>query len=76
MVHGKMIELYADLVDKVRERRQEHGSKNSLMDRVLDGQEKLGLSEHQVCFIGGVALDGGSDTSGVVTLTFMKAMTC
>src|ERR1700712_2684799 len=76
MVHGKMFQLYADLVNTVRQRRQEHGSKGSLIDRVLDGQEKLGLNEHQVCFIGGVAMDGGSDTSGVTILSFMKAMTC
>ncbi len=76
MVHGKMIGLYADLVNTVRHRRQERGSRGSLIDHVLDNQEKLGLNEHQVCFLGGVAMDGGSDTSGATVLSFLKAMTC
>jgi cytochrome P450 family 619 len=75
-VHDEMLRLYADLVNRVRKRREEHGSKDSLIDVVLDGQEKFRLNEHQLCFLGGVAMDGGSDTTGATMLNFMKAMTC
>ena len=75
-VHAEMIKLYSDMVNRVRERRETQGSKSSMIDRVLGSQEKLELSEHQLCFLGGVAMDGGSDTTGAAILSFMKAMTC
>lgn len=75
-VHDGMFQLYADLLGVVRERRKNHVNKSSFMDRVLDSEEKLGLNEHQLSYLGGVAMDGGSDTSSVVILTFIKAMVC
>ena len=75
-VHDEMHQLYGDMIDLVRRRRQEQGSKHSLIDRVLDRQEKLELTEHQLWLLGGVAMDGGSDTSSAAILSFLKAMTC
>ena len=75
-VHDEMHGLYEDTLDSVKQRRQERGTKKSLMGRVLDTQEKHGLTDHQVLLLGGVAMDGGSDTSSAAILSFMKAMTC
>ncbi|EXJ63278.1 uncharacterized protein A1O5_11599 [Cladophialophora psammophila CBS 110553] len=74
--HQKMHQLYIDLLAVVKQRRQKQGGKSSLMDRVLDKEEKLNLSNHQILLLGGVALDGGSDTSATALLNFIKAMTC
>jgi cytochrome P450 len=75
-VHDEMHGLYAGMVNKVKDRRQQRGRKDSLVDRVLDQQEKLNLTEHEVWFLAGVAMEGGSDTSSASILCFMKAMTC
>lgn len=75
-VHDQMFQLYAELLNIVRERRKNHGNKNSFMDRILDAETKVGLNEHQMSYLGGVCLDGGSDTSSVVILAFIKAMVC
>lgn len=44
------------------------------MDNVLDQNGKLGLNDHQLYFIGGVALEGGSDSSSSVIKTCMHAL--
>jgi cytochrome P450 len=44
------------------------------MDNVLDQNGKLGLNDHQLYFLGGVALEGGSDTSSSVINTCMHAL--
>ena len=63
VVRDEMDSLYGDVVKSVIKRREGRGSKNSFTDRVLDKQEKLNLSPHQLYFLGGVAMEGGSDTS-------------
>ncbi|KAJ5667194.1 m-hydroxybenzyl alcohol hydroxylase [Penicillium longicatenatum] len=45
------------------------------MDRVLDRMEKTPLSESQLRFLGGVLMEGGSDTSSSLILTIIQAMT-
>jgi hypothetical protein len=73
-VGDEMNKLYADTLDKVDERRK-HNNSNSFMDKVLDQNEKLGLSRHQLYFLGGVCMEGGSDTSSSVIIAFVQAMT-
>ncbi|KIX02156.1 uncharacterized protein Z518_08095 [Rhinocladiella mackenziei CBS 650.93] len=75
-VKREMDSLYGDVVRSVIKRREEKGSKGSFMDKVLDKQGKLNLSPHQLYFLGGVAMEGGSDTSSSCILSFLKAMTC
>jgi cytochrome P450 family 619 len=69
-----MHELYCGLTEHVRKRRQTSGSKNSVIDRLMDQQEKTGITEHQVTLLAGVTTKGGSDTSASVLSSFMQAM--
>ncbi|KAI9777088.1 MAG: hypothetical protein M1816_004914 [Peltula sp. TS41687] len=72
---GDLMEaLYSELLDRVISRREQHGSKATFMDKVLDQQEKLQLTRSQLYFLGGVLLEGGSDTSSGTILAFMHAM--
>lgn len=75
-VSDEMHSLYRDTIESVAERRQTTGGRNSFMDRIFDRQDKLNLNKHQLYFLGGVAMEGGSDTSSAGILAFVKAMTC
>jgi cytochrome P450 len=74
-VEQLMKALYGDVLAKVRERRTAGIQRHSFMDSVLDSQEKLELSENQLMFLGGVLMEGGSDTSSSLILSLMQAMT-
>lgn len=74
-VSAEMNKLYSGALDYVQERRRTVGNKGSFMDTVLDQNEKLGLTRHQLYFLGGVLMEGGSDTSSSVILAFIHAMT-
>jgi cytochrome P450 family 619 len=73
-----MNELYASALKRVQVRRERSEGKNStksFMDTVLDQSEKLGLSRHELYFLGGVLMEGGSDTSSSIIIAFIHAMT-
>ena len=74
-IGNQMERLYDDILAKVIERR-ESGQKHNgcFMDRVLDQQEKNGLGPNQLRFIGGVLMEGGSDTSSSLILAIVQAM--
>ena len=55
-------------------RRQAIGSVNSIVDLVLDQQEKNGLTTHQVTLFAGVMIKGGSDTTASVLTSTIQAM--
>lgn len=74
-VSDNMNELYAEYLDRVELRRRKVGSNGSFMDIVLEQNEKLGLTRHQLYFLGGVLMEGGSDTSSSIILAFIHAMT-
>lgn len=74
-VSNEMNKLYGRMLDHVQQRRETTGSKGSFMDTVLDKNEKLGLDRHQLYFLGGVLMEGGSDTSSAIILAFIHAMT-
>ncbi|KAI8670225.1 Fumitremorgin C synthase [Fusarium keratoplasticum] len=74
-VGAEMNKLYGSALDRVRERRRSKGSKDSLMDSLLEQEDKLGLTNHQLYFLGGVLMEGGSDTSSSIILAFIQAMT-
>ncbi|CAG7927344.1 unnamed protein product [Penicillium olsonii] len=75
---GRLMEtLYKDLRERVVERRQSANEKNTnpcFIDHVLDKQETLGLDDHQVDFLGGVMIEGGSDTGSTALLVLIQAM--
>lgn len=70
-----MNKLYSCMLDRVLERRETVGNKGSFIDTVLDQNEKLGLNRHQLYFLCGVLMEGGSDTSSSIILAFIHAMT-
>jgi cytochrome P450 len=74
-VREEMDALYGDVVRHVIRRQETVGSKSSFMDRVLEKKDKLGLSMHELYFLGGVAMEGGSDTSSSVIISCIQAMT-
>lgn len=74
-VSTNMNELYSQYLDRVEQRRRTVGSTGSFMDIVLDQNDKLGLNRHQLYFLGGVLMEGGSDTSSSIILAFLHAMT-
>ena len=74
-VGDEMNKLYSDMLTKLETRRQTSGSKGSFMDGVLDQNEKLNLNRHELYFLGGVLMEGGSDTSSSIIISFVQAMT-
>lgn len=74
-VSSEMNKLYGRMTVHVQERRRKSGSKGSFMDIVLDQNEKLQLNQHQLSFLGGVLMEGGSDTSSAIIIGFIHAMT-
>ena len=74
---GKAMDrLYNRMVMHVIERRARSGSRNSFIDTLLDQKELLhNLTPNQLNFLGGVLMEGGSDTSSSIILVFVQAMT-
>ncbi|KAH8698126.1 putative cytochrome P450 oxidoreductase [Phaeosphaeriaceae sp. PMI808] len=70
----QMENLYLDILRKVEKRREGGQNLSSFMDRVLDSQEKNNLPRHQLQFIGGVLMEGGSDTSSSLTIAIIQAL--
>jgi cytochrome P450 len=74
-VRDEMNALYSAQVERVRARRASGELKESFMDAVLEQNEKLTLSPHELAFLGGVMMEGGSDTSSATIISFLQAMT-
>ncbi|KAH8195803.1 hypothetical protein TruAng_010046 [Truncatella angustata] len=71
---GKQMEgLYEDTLQAVIKRRETRNT-GSFMDVVLDQQEKTELPRDQLRFIGGVLMEGGSDTSSSLILAIVQAL--
>jgi cytochrome P450 len=69
-----MTGLYTEVLDKVEKRRKNGVNRGSFMDKVLDQNEKNGLTPSQLHFLGGVLMEGGSDTSSSLILAMVRAM--
>lgn len=76
MVGREMDSLYGDVLQAAIARREQIGSNGSVMDKILDRQDKLSLTRHELDFLGGVAMEGGSETTSATLLSFIKAMVC
>jgi cytochrome P450 len=74
-VSKEMNELYSQYLDIVLRRRKKNVNKESFMDKVLAQNEKLGFTRHQLYFLGGTMMEGGSDTSSSIIIAFLHAMT-
>lgn len=75
-VGREMDSLYGDVLQASITRREQIGSNGSVMDKILDAQDKVGLTRHELAFLGGVAMEGGSETTSATLLSFIKAMVC
>ncbi|KAL8785210.1 MAG: hypothetical protein Q9195_008743 [Heterodermia aff. obscurata] len=73
-VGSLMKSLYSQVLRDVEERRERGVRRDSFMDRVLDGQEKNQLSRNELYFLGGVLMEGGSDTSSSLILAILLAV--
>ena len=73
-VGALMKSLYSQVMRDVEERRERGVNRDSFMDRVLDGQEKNQLSRNELYFLGGVLMEGGSDTSSSLILAILLAV--
>jgi cytochrome P450 len=74
-VHIGMNQLYGSLVKSVMHRQEEKGVQNSAVDRFLGARDREGLNMHQIYFLGGVTLEGGSEHSASVMNSCIQAMT-
>lgn len=71
---GKQMEsLYDDVLNDVLKRRETRNA-GSFLDAVLDQQEKFQLPVDQLRFIGGVLMEGGSDTSSSLILAIVQGL--
>lgn len=71
---GKQMEsLYEDILQDVLKRRETRNV-GSFMDIVLDQTGKVQLPRDQQRFIGGVLMEGGSDTSSSLILAIVQAL--
>lgn len=78
-VGRKMDSMYHDLADTaIKRREQQAGNGKSIIDRILDRleAEKLHFTRHQLDFLGGVAMEGGSETTAATVLSVIKVLTC
>ena len=67
-------DLQSPLVDRIIERRATGRKANSFIDSVLDQQDELKLSRHEVEIMAGNLLEGGTDTMATLILTLFQAM--
>ncbi|KAJ5564642.1 hypothetical protein N7513_000884 [Penicillium frequentans] len=67
--------LYFNLVKETKERRSKHDLEPCFIEKLLDDQEKNGLNDAQIAYLGGTSMEAGSDTTSAALLTFVLAMT-
>lgn len=73
-VHDKVHTLYEGLLESVIKRRESTGRVDCIADRILDQNEKNGLTNHNVMLLAGVTLKGGSDTTASTLSSWLQAM--
>ena len=67
--------LYFELLQGVKDRQEQGISRNSFIDTLLIGEKsKSNLDEEHIAYIGGVLMEGGSDTTASTLLSFLLAM--
>lgn len=71
----QMQTLYEEILNAVIRRRKSGQNLGSFIDRLLDTEEKHNLPWDQLYFIGGVLMEGGSDTSSSLTIAIVQALT-
>ncbi|KAH7394687.1 cytochrome P450 [Pyrenochaeta sp. MPI-SDFR-AT-0127] len=69
-------QLYFELIQIVKNRMSNGISRNCFMDVLLEEHQrtKNGLDDEHIAYIGGVLMEGGSDTTASTLLSFLLAM--
>ncbi|KAK4161037.1 phenol 2-monooxygenase [Cladorrhinum sp. PSN259] len=73
-VGDEMTKLYSEWVEYGIERHKTSGSVDCFVDRVLD-DPKVDLDRHGLYFLCGTLMEGGSDTTSSLIISFIHAMT-
>ncbi|KAH8693657.1 putative cytochrome P450 [Talaromyces proteolyticus] len=74
-VKHEMHFLYESFLQHIIRRREEQGSKDSFLDKILDNNGKPNFTHNQMRFVGGNIMEAGSDTTANVLTAFIQAVT-
>ncbi|KAG2419536.1 hypothetical protein HFD88_004332 [Aspergillus terreus] len=76
-IRAEQRQLYFELLQEVKSQRPRGIYRNCFMSQLLDEKfaEKYELDEEHIAYIGGVLMEGGSDTTASTLLSFLLAMT-
>ncbi|KAL2787809.1 cytochrome P450 [Aspergillus keveii] len=67
--------LYFELMRETKERISHQKTTGCFMERLLRDQEKLGLDDEHMVYLGGILMEAGSDTTASTLLSFILALT-
>lgn len=75
-IRAEQRELYFDLLQSVKNRIARGIRRNCFMDAMLEEKNRIknGLDEEHIAYVGGVLMEGGSDTTASTLLAYLLAM--
>lgn len=73
-IRAEQRELYTELLQRVKTRREHGIQRNSFVDQLITEQSQNGLDDEHIAYIGGVLMEGGSETTASTLLAFLMAM--
>ncbi|KAH8801444.1 cytochrome P450 [Xylogone sp. PMI_703] len=75
-IRAEQRQLYFELLQNVKDRMERGVRRRCFMDELMQEsqKEKHGLDDEHVAYIGGVLMEGGSDTTSSTLLSFLLAM--
>lgn len=75
-IRDEQRKLYFNLLQNVKDRRSQGIQRNCFMDRLFEEsfRQKHDLDDEHIAYIGGVLMEGGSDTTASTLLSFLMAM--
>lgn len=75
-IRAEQRQLYFELFQNVKDRLQKGIQRNCFMDEMLEESKraKYALDDEHIAYIGGVLMEGGSDTTASTLLSFLMAM--
>ncbi|KAJ7621360.1 cytochrome P450 [Roridomyces roridus] len=68
-------DLYFGLLDETKERVARGEDNGSYMEEILRNQEELGMDREMAGYLGGILIEGGSDTTSAFLQTLVLALT-
>ncbi|KAJ6076993.1 hypothetical protein N7499_008974 [Penicillium canescens] len=73
-IRAEQRQLYFELLQEVKSRRERGIQVNCFISQLLDEKAKYELDDEHIAYIGGVLMEGGSDTTASTLLSFLLAM--